>query len=79
VTLCARIRKALIQAPSTSAEISAVLRIPRRRAQIGIWMVCHIGHAFAMTPTVPQEGTRALKLYAISQRGRWYHGGFKSC
>lgn len=64
-----RLEKLLAEAPSTVAECSALLSLPRRRVQIGIWQLTHKKRAHvvgvAANPDAGPPGyKRQLNLYS---------------
>jgi hypothetical protein len=68
----AAIRGCLAKGPCTSAEIAAILGIPARSAQVGVWVLCDIGHA-QVSGRAFAPGTRASKLYALTPRGELFN------
>jgi predicted ArsR family transcriptional regulator len=67
-----RIRRLLREGPSTTEEIAASLDIPRRSAQIGVWVLQSIAHVQSDRRRVPNERNWPLKLYRLTPRGLHY-------
>lgn len=70
-----RIRRALREAPSTCAELAAVLRISLRSVHVGMWVLSAGGYVRATGGTIPSGDERRghhsdLKLYELTEKGR---------
>lgn len=67
----AKLQELLAEAPSSCAECAALLELPRRAVQIGIWQLTSKGRAHvvgcASHPDAGPSGfRRQLKLYAAN-------------
>lgn len=68
MNLSQRIRRILFDGPATMSEVSTSLRITKRRAVVGLWVLTKNGHA-ERTGTVPNDGTKDHQLYALTPAG----------
>ena len=75
--LARKIRTLLAGSPSTAREVSYILDITPRQANVGIWMIQYVGQVHS-TKKVPNNddsslGPKSLKLYELTPRGRAVH------
>jgi hypothetical protein len=74
-----QIRSLLAKSPSTAREIAAILKIPVRGAQLGIWILTSTNQAHSRTtiPSIEIEGRENLKLYELTPKGMRNHKKLK--
>ena len=69
----AKLQALLAEAPSSVSECAALLELPRRRVQIGIWQLTRLGRArvvgFASNPDVGSGFRKQLNLYSALSEG----------
>lgn len=70
----ADIRKLLGKAPATVGEVAALLKMPRRDAQVGVWYLCYNGQAKncgSIPNTESNRGRHEHLLFELTPRGRF--------
>ncbi len=66
-----KLRDALSEGPGTVGELADELQLPRRKVQIGMWILTHTNQATAIAK-VPRDidrGSSTRKLYELTPRG----------
>ncbi len=69
-----RILRAITVAPSTCADLAAVLKLPMRAVHVGIWVLREGGYIRPTGALVEMENTRGrlcrMKLYEVTGKQR---------
>lgn len=66
-----KLRRALEEGPATVSELADDFDLPRRKVQVGMWILTSTGQAIskARVPNDRTRGARTLKLYELTRTG----------